>query len=474
MTVPTSAVFARRFRALSAAERATFVADLATARGWTTKREGCVVVAERDGTTRRIAVAATSTEEPVDEIVVPTGAAERRARPVARGTDSVLVGPDDLRARLLYGIDRGTATAIYEAHFGVALETDGRTRTDPTAGQDGDDHRPVRGVTSWRVPTIAREPRTSGPLFRIRFPRRRVRRTALVGGAGVVLLVIALTVALGSPLLAGASGPTDWVGTGTDDTDVEQTATGAVGSDGEANLETANDVRRGPPPGLSAEGITDLDRLADAHVANARRHPTSRLEITYEGPRFLTGFDTRRSGFDPDDSVRVMLQVRTDHAYRFVQRTNFSGPPFMSRTGTFETYTNGEDGFHRRVADGETSYVRVPPSDLNDGYDLLEDRSRDVLGRYLDTNESHVEQLLIQATVRYRVTAVGDPVALDHDVTDYRAVALVTPGGTVTNLWVTYDHPGTSTTVRVHLAYYSGDEDLTVPKWLAAARNETR
>ena len=68
---------------------------------------------------------------------------------------------------------------------------------------------------------------------------------------------------------------------------------------------------------------------------------------------------------------------------------------------------------------------------------------------------------------------MGEPVRLAHETRGYRAVAIVTPRGTVTDLRVEYEHPGTDTTVRIDAAYVGGDDELGDPSWLGEARNAT-
>ncbi|ESS03025.1 MAG: hypothetical protein A07HR67_02534, partial [uncultured archaeon A07HR67] len=268
MDVPSEAAFARQFRALSTAERRRFVAALWTARGWETSHEtaeATLVVARRDGETRRIAVG-TPVPDDVDVVVDETGrSAAVRRRTEATGASRV--SPADLRDKLLYGVDRDTADRLFCRHFGVDLAA--AATTDAVGGRR-------RVMRAWRS-IVADERPAIG------------RARSAIAAAAAVALLIAIVVLLpgGAPLLdggidsadadrAGPSEPVDGEYAAAADVigtpaSAERTA---ASLDDSAYLGLYEDGLTGTvgstartPPGAFLTGVYDPDALADAHVA---------------------------------------------------------------------------------------------------------------------------------------------------------------------------------------------------------------
>lgn len=127
--------FATLFDRLGAREKREFVADLYATRWWDTGREDDVVRMSRDGRTHRIAVVqpgrfgAPSLPD-VDAVVVARESVAIRSAADDAGVDYLT--PDDLRDRLLYGLDRETAATLFEEHFDRPLSV-----AESSAGSEG-------------------------------------------------------------------------------------------------------------------------------------------------------------------------------------------------------------------------------------------------------------------------------------------------------------------------------------------------
>ncbi len=220
--------------------------------------------------------------------------------------------------------------------------------------------------------------------------------------------------------------------------------------------------------GVDAVTLRDPAALADAHRDAIRTRVAVRMNATFAGPRHLTGFDTRRSGYDPDDVVRVRVRAVTTDRYRSVRETAFAGGPLIRDRLTVDRYADGDTEYVRISDDAETRYKRQPVS--RSGTDLATGWSRELFPRYLTTNRTRVERLPADADARYRVVTTGSPRAVGHEVRDYRAIARVAADGLVTRLSVGYVHPGTGARVSVTARFGSADAAPT-PRWYETARD---
>ena len=113
-SLPSRETFASQYRSLAVGERGSFISDLRAARGWETAVEGAIVVAERDGTVRRIAVDQPDEDTAVDAVV----AADERLRSIAENHDAEVLEPGALRDELFYALDTQKGTELFGAHFG--------------------------------------------------------------------------------------------------------------------------------------------------------------------------------------------------------------------------------------------------------------------------------------------------------------------------------------------------------------------
>jgi hypothetical protein len=531
MSVPSRAAFARRFRDQPPETQAAFVAALFAADGWETSRDGRVIRVEKGGTTRLMSVAVADTpSDPVDDLVVPfdTPAVREQAREV----NARVLGPDDLRNRLLYGLDRETANALYRDQFGLDLTeeeperpTGARTDTGDAAGGGGLDgtdsvsHRAVATVDGDDGRENARDDSSGDETGTNDDPgsdgngsdghedgrgangdRRsddersgEDRRTLAGGWDGAVLgLVQRLRTARVRPGIVAASVGLAVVGLG-----VAVVLVGLAGSApidegpdpaGDASTIGSTGLKPGswaalaesdarlvdPPPGLSDDAVTDVDALVAAHVAAAGRGPSSTV-VTVSGPRRRTSLVARQAALGADDESRVELHVDARGNYRYrVDRTTAAESGNGTTTYRLDAYGDAGGEYRRTTVDGVTTYRHVLASDRQSGADRLAALSRAVIGTSLNTSDSRVERVMRDGTVRYRVTATGQPAEFAGETNDYRATATVTPEGLVTELDVRYQHPSTGATVRIDVTHRPGEAGpLTPPTWLVEARNET-
>jgi hypothetical protein len=428
MVPPSPEAFAARLRSLPPEQRARFVADLLSARGWQTDRDGCRITASAGDRTRHISVGRPRPDADVDEVVVVPSRIDRLASalpghsgPAVGRADVTVVGPDDLHERLLYAIDRGRAATLYRDHFGATLAETG----------DG--------------------------------PRARSRRFA-----GAVLVLAALATAA---LLAGF-GPGSGPLAGGVDRGPSGPDRGTVVDRG-TDASPVTERTPTPRPDLLPAEVRDIDRLARAHGAVLGTGP-ARMHATFRGPRFLTGFDTRRSGYDPTDEVSIDVCAASGTRYHVVRQTAFGGTEFIRLNATFERFADGDFEYRRIRRDGDLAYGRQPVSEARNASATIRSVTRSLLFRYLNTTEREVATIRNDIEPRYRLVATGRPLDLDHAVDDYRAIAIVRPDGFVTDLQVSYVHPDSRALVQVSAEYDTPCDTVDAPDWYEEARIVTR
>lgn len=441
--------FERALRALDRDALAAFVGALWAAGGWETTVEGALVVAERSGRRRRIAVVAAGRglarlrrEAPAirrptdggstdrDPDVVVDAAGSRRVAAAARAVGAEYVPPGALRERLRYGVPRDVGADLSERHLDRSLE---------------------------RLPS----PSTDGPT---------VGPTTLLLGAGLVVLVAGVVV---GALAAGplwfpdgpASPPSSASDAGGADANGRTPTTSTVGTSAEGSVTLVTTAESASPPGLSAAGVNDVSALADAHVA-ATKNRRYALNVSFDGPAAATGFEDF-------ESVRWSVRVESRHHFRIdasYRRANDTEPRWR-RLGI---YADGVTVFLRTAAPDGTRYV-TSPAGASDSQEHIYFASS-LVERYLDTTASIVRSTETPDGPRYHVVAMGTPVRLNDSVTDYRAEALVTPEGRVTMLSARYtiEVHGEVHRVNVGVDYADfGRTRIRPPGWLDEARNET-
>lgn len=443
MVAGSDAAFRRHLSRLSPEEQAAFVADLLCARGWRTTVIGTRITATDGDRTWTVGIGGSGVRPDVDELVVirPAGilpSVRRQIQDPQRGpsrlpdgrTDFETTTVADLRKQLLYAVGRDEAAALVREHFDAVLVTE---------------HDSERSTADRVGPSL--------PL-----------------AAGVAVLLVALGVAMTVTGVVGPAGVDEAVGPFGQEGDRRPASTG----DGESGPVGEDDAvgSMAEPSEWTADGsLADLDALVAGHRAAVRSMSDTSTSVVYEGPRFLVGIDTRRSGFDPAERAEYELRVEGDGEYYVANRQTYLGYLNLSEMTT-ERY--GVDGmeYTRRSVDGTVSYSRGPATDDPAPTYTLANGGVSLLRTYLDTNESRVIRVENGNEARYEIVATGEPRQVDHATEDYRATAVVGPDGLVERLSVTYTHVRTGTSLRIRYDV-EGGATVTPPAWIEAAREGT-
>ncbi|MFC6939506.1 hypothetical protein ACFQE8_05935 [Salinirubellus sp. GCM10025818] len=450
MTDPdTEAVLADHVRRLDTDARAALVADLWTARGFETTREGSDVVATGRGASRRIRIGAGSgrgrgsADRP--DVVISTGS---RTAHAAAGSGVRVLDAEDVAAMLRYAVDRSTARALCERHLGAPPE-------------------------ELRPPATARLRAHLGGL------RASVGNVeSPVAPASFLVAALALLIAgvVAGMVLTAASGPapsaSPTTSAGADDavdapSIPESTPVGDSAVVTPATSESPGDP---PPnasavPGLSEDRITDLSALATAHARGLLGQSYTLWMDTYRPPRGDP--DGAPIQYDTDVAVAddrfLVVESVGDGESRERRRAVYDD----DRAWFVANWTGG-NATYTRVLDREQ--VPVPPPDFDDvALNLVTD--------YLSTPETTVEGRAANGSggaagaTRYRVVGRGTPPTIEGDVRNYTAVALIDRDGVVRDLTVTYTviEGEESYRVRKEWTYgYLGETTVTPPDWYAA------
>jgi hypothetical protein len=418
MSWPDDAVVEARLRRLDAEACASFVAALWDARGFeTTRRDGAVIA--RRGSERcvvlplggrspvsRSAVGDGLVPADVDVVVAP--ASPRGSEALTTDLDARLVDAGDLAEMLRYAVDRQTAATLCSAYLGAAPDD-----------------------------------------LRLPLPNRIRRAGERVGVGATVVAVAALVLVVGAgavlgPGLAGVTG-------GEGDPDATPTPSADGGTVGASNASAPTGSGVTDPatvPGLAADGIADVDRLASAHAA-ALGNESYTIWFDYFTPE--EGAPDRRVQYDTDalvDGERSLaatsLERHSDDRER-VGAVYFDGTRRYVADGTNGTWTFRAVGTER-----PTATPRAVPFT----------RPAETVRTYLATPESTVERRTGDAASDlYRVSGEGRPSALPSTVADYSMVALVDEQGLVREFEATFtvlndsDGDGEGSRERVRLTW---------------------
>lgn len=456
--------FSALFQRLDARAQREFVAALYAARGWDTRLAGNIILATRDGQTRRIAVAHPNlfgnSSVPDGDVVIVAGEKESIDADIeADGVDYET--PADLRTVLLYGLSREEAANIFENHFDRPLSV-----IVSTAGTD----------------------RSAAPAL---WPHElTVQQVSVVTAT---LLVVALW-AVGAGFLQDTGSPNLPPESNTTDT---PDAVGAIGS------------QQTYPPGVGPDGVENSRVVMEAHVSYLANQ-SYEYRISASGPQhapFMLGLTSwnasvhventthyryRRSSVAPHgfrvghraypggENVTFWEPIRNPEAYNRTEREVLTKQVYANGTSKFWRFDTPEGEVYRHLSEAQVSTTQERAlfhfTDRVDAVDTY-------LRQFLATDNSSVRCLQTSNTgdcLTYRVIATGDP-ELRGDVADYRADAVIESSGFVRSLSVRYtiarlDNPEKRERVQFRLEYVAvGNETITTtpPEWLDAAKNET-
>jgi hypothetical protein len=380
-----------------------------------------------------VADVADTDADAVDIVVSPVP--DARVEALAAASDARVYDARSLSDLALYGLDRAEADAVLRRHLGVGLET-----IEPTPTPDEHAHSSDTLAASWTRSWAG----------------ERGAHHALVGVVGLVL-VVALVVGGGIGLDGAGDGSA-----------VESVAdgnrTGSTSETGEAEgFGDVDPFGTGPPdgsandrddaadstlaPGLTAEGVTSPDALAEAHARSVDGRSYV-WRVTY----------TERSG-------EGVVRVRTVHRIR-------SATVFRVDVETTGVTVTDPSYFAPRpaYADGDRRYVRYDRARRRsmEARDHYAGHAESALSRLLHANESSVRAHGdTRGAVRYQVSLSG---STDPARAGYRATAVVAPDGVVHTVDARWVERGSNVTVSVRAAYeFVDDPNVTRPDWAPPA-----
>ena len=338
-----------------------------------------------------------------------------------RTDDVERITPEAIAATLLYGIDRDDADRLCETHLDDSAAELVAATDSPERSTDDPSSEPL------------------GP-----------KTAALLVVVGLLVAAIA-TQPLGLWDAVGPSGdeqtvtPDEQTVTPVPDESTPRTAGSAVsGTLGPTD---------GPSDGFFLTGIHDIDRVATGHAASIDSLESVGVTVRVDGPAPpTTGNGT------------LELLIANETRFRIVDETGLA----LDGGDRVEAFADGTHEY-RRIDDESVSYERHSVESAPSAGEL----GGVLLRTYLNTSESDLRQVVIDGEFYYRVEATGAPPALDGVADDYRAVALVTPNGTVTAFEARYAHEPTGEDVRIAFEYdRSGSISVSPPIWYPEAAEQ--
>jgi hypothetical protein len=386
-------VLEARVRRLDSESLAAFVADLWTARGFETKRDGATVTARRAGetyvvyiVTERAGAPSVETARPVD-VVVAVGR-PRTGETLAADVNAQFIDAAGLTEMLRYAIERDVAADLCERYFGAA----------PGA---------------------------------LTFPPRDRARRAVAGlepETVVTVLLAVAVVAVGVGAVFGVAG-LGVAGDGTPDEAEAAVTPGTVTSPGGDGPRTATVDAESVPtesgastpavvPGVSDSGISNASRLAQAHAATVADTSSYTIWFDYYAPE---NGSTERVQYDVD--------VRVEGEQAVVQTSRETAVGTRSLLST--SYFDGTDRYRVENDGGElTRLDNQAPTATPRAVPFT--RPGKIVRLYLATPESTVSAAGSDASgERYRLQGTGRPAGLPDTVTDYEMTAVVDERGFV-------------------------------------------
>jgi hypothetical protein len=390
MCWPDSDVLESHICRLSSESLAAFVVDLWMARGFETSHKGTHIIASRGEETRFIYLLtghATTppTETPYSADIVitvghPQAGAERATELGAR-----LLHASDLAEMLHYAIDPDVAADLCESHFGASPEE-------------------------------------------LRFrPWERIRRTVTEPDIGMMtaITVVSLLLAVGGGAVFGVVPGLDH-NQFLDESSVTGETLTTASPDKSATSIAQNGTSSTEPginesmtvPGVSETGISNANRLAEAHAG-----------AVSDMSSYTIRFDYYASDNGSTDRAQYDVGVRV-HGERSLVRTNRKQTG-GTRQSLGTVYSNSSGRY--AAENGNKSIKRLPDRTPTATPLAVPFRRPEAMVRtYLATPVSSVRVAETNATgAQYRLSGTGRPAGLSHRVTKYEMTALTDERGFV-------------------------------------------
>jgi hypothetical protein len=382
------------------------VAALYTARGARTRCDGSTVAVDGD---RYLVVPAGPVGRLRDWLFGPDSDAvdavvaldSGRADALAARYDAPAVTPADLDALARYGLDRQTADAVVRETLGVGLDAL-RPAAQPT---------PRESLASDRSTDVddGRPPARSTPGDDDRHPVADVSVPQSLAVVAVVAVVLVAMLALTPGLLGADSGP---FGDGTDPSasDAPDGAATATDAPSPSSASASGDALR-LAPGLTTDGVSDADALAEAHATTLSNRSYT-WELTYV------------ASVDGTERGRLVESVAVEAPTRYVSTVRVDGTvgsrgPIADRS----SYADGDRRYHRTSVGYDAE-----PLPANETLGLHERRARQYVRVLLDGMETSIVRSRLGEPRLYVVDVQGTPA---RGVRNYTATAHVGPDGVV-------------------------------------------
>ena len=481
-SLPSRETFASQYRSLAVGERGSFISDLRAARGWETAVEGAIVVAERDGTVRRIAVDQPDEDTAVDAVV----AADERLRSIAENHDAEVLEPGALRDELFYALDTQKGTELFGAHFGdTDLDPPDRVASSTESRDPQADDRPGLGGRETASPSLKPQSRqttigrsgtgTSGTQTGTESQRddpeegsdeiEGVVSLATVLTAGVVFLLL-LVLASGS----GAVAFSDLLsgGDGIETADPDPTSADgeteiAANSTTESDPDAADGTNEGQkswdsPAGTQGDpplqnGTRDADQIAETHAAAMKNYDSFRFRVRSEGP-------ADAGAIDPPSDLDVRIIANNQFMVEEEDINNSSG-----ESVSIDVFADGYLEYWRFDGPAGVRYnrgeIRMAPTVI----DWSGEYGADLIRTYLNASETTVQRDYVDNPIAYRIIVDSPPPALAESAVNYRAAATVMSDGSVQTLTVSYRHEPSGEQVWLRLQYDIGEPEIGTPIW---------
>lgn len=418
----SEAMFARRFRALSAHERRTFLARVWEARGYHTRIEDGRIIARRvranseeptdtssagpTGETLTIAVAGPTGYGCAGADIIVTTRETSLVRRAAGNTGAEIVPPAKLLEKLLYGIERDTATTI------VAEQLGGSLFGTPTESEGAPISRPI-GM-------------------------------ALIGGVIILIILGSSGVAFPINNESGIQGESSLNGTASAPTPAPE-------------AESSSPF----PNGMNASGVTDPTKAAMAHRTAVDGSPRE-VRFDYAGtendPPFRAITEYSSKGRYVDDTQYLIASAGTSTDGEQIAREQFS--------------KNGVT-LLRRQLNNETIYNKTQ-SRRGFRWDRYEETTTNLYTAVLSANQTSLQQVEKPGRRVYQLNFKGAPSEPLRNTEDFGAVAYVAGNGQLTQLTIQYTHAPSGEQVRIVIGTQLIDDTvIEEPEWHEEAVDRT-
>lgn len=223
--------------------------------------------------------------------------------------------------------------------------------------------------------------------------------------------------------------------------------------------ESTETTDRSPlPPGVTGNGVTDPEALAQAHVSAVKG-----LSYTWHDRVVVLRVN---SGGDSEIRQRAHVQNETRFDY-WTNRREADRDSAFSYLGTFSEYADSSGRYTRSAERGDLIYEQVPHRTARQ---RIGQRARSSIVQYLSVENATVAVTVVDGSRHYEITADDYSLPSGWVVQNYTVTAVVSPDGLVRSLNASYER--TRGRERQWISYsfrYSAIGNTTVeePAWVS-------